>query len=76
MPQPQVDLLDPGKGVEDGVVVGHHQQPVPPAVVARVDDDGQPVSEVRGEALGQLRAADAARQHDDPAGRAAHRLTR
>ncbi len=57
-------------------MIGHHQQPVTPAVVARVDHDGQPVPEVHGEALGQLRATDAPREDNHAVGHAAHRLTR
>ena len=75
MPQPQRDLLDPGEVVEHRVVVGHHEQPVPPAVVARVDDDREPVSQVGLEAFGQLRAADPAGERDDRAGHAAAPLT-
>ena len=64
MPQPNARLLDPGEVVEDGVVVGHHEQAVPDAVVARVDDDVEAVADVRGQPLRELRAADAARQRD------------
>ena len=60
-------LLDAREVVQDRVVVGHHEQPVADAVVAGVDDDVEPVPDVGLEPLGQLRAADAAGEGDDPA---------
>ena len=41
MPQPHSTCSMPGERVHDGVVVGHHEQPVALRVVAGVDDDRQ-----------------------------------
>ena len=59
------NLLDACEVVEHRVVVGHHEQPVPPAIVPGVDDDREPGSELGLEPVGQLRAADPAGQRDD-----------
>jgi hypothetical protein len=48
-------------------VVGHHEEAVADAVVPRVDDDVETVADVGLESLGELGAADPARERDDPA---------
>jgi hypothetical protein len=63
-------LLDAREVVQDGVVVGHDEEPVADAVVARVHDDVEAIADLGGQALGKLRAADPARERDDPAGHA------
>ena len=47
-------------------MVGHHEQPVADAVVARVDDHAEPLADVRREALRELGAAHPAGERDDP----------
>ncbi len=50
-------------------MVGHDEEPVADAVVARVDDHRQPIAESSLEAFGELGPADAAGERDDrPAG--------
>ena len=57
---------DPGQGVEDRVEVRADPQPVEIEVVGGVDDDGQVAGRQRRlQPLGQLGAADAARQRGD-----------
>ena len=58
-------VVEPGQRVGDGVVVRPDGKAVPLQVVTDVDHDRQLGAEMRGKALGQLRAADLAGELDD-----------
>ena len=64
-PPALLPVVEPGQGVQDGVVVGQTSEAVALDVVAGVDDDRQLGSDRRLQAVGQLRATDPAGEDDD-----------